>query len=271
MSEPLVSIAMCCNVYNDAAAVRGLLETSAPFFDNLFFVHSGPCGARSTDGTIELIEQFGATLVFDDMQRGFGAIRSRLIHDCGCTWAFIMDADERFHPRLPITLCEGDESFPQVAEPKVRAVPLWTELFRDGPAICEQGKTLRGLIANPELMAIMSIRRHWFDFSMRRPTQNWFNIPDNQLRIVRNVPEIGYETGRMMHERLLDSRTGQDPVCSQPDPYAGPFHDHYHCFFRNSAPGSKEFNERNYLLMEKGESMLAREDSGQLSYKRCVY
>jgi hypothetical protein len=246
MSEP-VSIAMCCNVYNDAAAVRGLLETSAPFFDNLFFVHSGPGGARSTDGTIELIEQFGATIVFDDMQRGFGAIRSRLIHDCGCTWAFILDADERFHPFLPVMHCEGAESFPAVAAPNLSTF--------DKDEVCAQGALLRELIAQPELMAVMSIRRHWFDFTRRRPTQNWLRIPDHQLRIVRNLPEIEYETGKVMHERLLDTRTGGDPKHSQPDGYEGPFHDHYHCFFRNARPGSKEFNEQNYLRLERGEAM----------------
>jgi hypothetical protein len=249
-----VSIAMCCNVYNDVAAVRGLLETSAPFFDNLFFVHSGPGGARSTDGTIELIEQFGATLVFDDMQRGFGAIRSRLIHDCGCTWAFIMDADERFHPTLPMMHCEGTESFPETAHPDLSTF--------NQEEICNQGARLRHLIAQPEFMAIMSIRRHWFDFSRKRPTQNWLRIPDNQLRIVRNLPEIEYETGKVMHERLIDTRTGQDPKHSQPTA-EGPFHDHYHCFFRNAAPGSKEKNERNYLLMEKGEAMLPTDSERQ--------
>lgn len=252
-----ISIAMCCNVYNDVAALRGLLETSAPFFDNLFVVHSGPGGARSTDGTIELCEQFGATIVFDDMQRGFGAIRSRLIHDCGCTWAFILDADERFHPTLPVMHCEGTESFPAVAAPVLSTF--------DKDEVCAQGTMLRELIAHPETMAVMSIRRHWFDFSRRRPTQNWLRIPDHQLRIVRNVPEIEYETGKVMHERLLDTRMNPpgDPRHAKASEVWGPFHDHYHCFFRNARPGSKEFNERNYLLMEKGEAMLPTDSERQ--------
>jgi len=244
---------MCCNVYNDAAALRGLLETAAPFFDNLFVVHSGPGGARSTDGTIELCEHFGATIVFDDMQRGFGAIRSRLIHDCGCAWAFIMDADERFHPTL--MHCEGVESYPAMPAPNLSTF--------DKEEICTQGALLRELIARPELMSILSTRRHWFDFTRRRPTQNWLLNPDPQLRIVRNLPEIRYVTEKMMHERLIDERTGENPKHQIADLYAGPFHDHYHCFFRNARPGSKEFNERNYLLMERGEAMLPTDSERQ--------
>ena len=72
---------MSCNVYNDVIALRGLLEMSSEYFDELFVVHSGPNGAYSTDGTIELCEQFKVKLVFDDIDKGFGVIRSRLIHE----------------------------------------------------------------------------------------------------------------------------------------------------------------------------------------------
>src|ERR1700722_13140534 len=73
------SIALAGNVYNDAHALRGALETGARFFDNFFFVHSGPNGAYSTDGTIELLEKFGATVVFDDISKGYGVIRTRCL------------------------------------------------------------------------------------------------------------------------------------------------------------------------------------------------
>ena len=247
MIQP-VSIAMCANVYNDATALRGLLECSAPFFDNLFIVHSGPGGAKSTDGTIEVCEEYGATIVFDDIQRGFGAIRTRLIHDCGCTFAFILDADERFHPMLPVMHCEGSERYPAQLQPNLSSFKR--EEF------CNQGALIKDIITRPYIMAIRSIRRHWFDFAMTKPAENWLTVRDYQLRIVRNDPHIGYQLDRRMHELLRDDRTGQDPTFWPGDIYQGPFHDHHHLHFRRAKPGHKEANERNYSRLESGEEMV---------------
>ena len=247
MSEP-VSLALGVNVFEDAAALRGLLETSSPYFDNIVVIHASPDGSMSKDGTIELCEQFGVTLLFDDMQRGFGAIRSRLVHDCGCTFAMIMDADERFFPSLPVLHCEGVEKYPDVQEPNL-------SVHRQGD-VCNQGALLRRLIADPQWMSIRATRRHWFDFSFRRPTQNWLFEKDHQLRIVRNIPEIAYDAKVPMHEKLIDSRTGTDPKYSEQDDYAGPFIDHFHCFYRRAYPGFKEGREAQYRRLEKGEPML---------------
>lgn len=239
-----VSIAACINFYNDASALRGALESAAPFFDNIFTINAGPGGAYSTDGSIELCEQFGATVVYDDIQKGFGAIRSRLIHDCGCTWAFILDADERFHPKLPVMHCEGVESYPAVEKPN-----LSTFKRKD---VHDQGAILRSIMGQPSIKAIRTSRRHWFDFTMNRPTQNWLRVMDFQLRIVKNAPEVGYQKDRVMHELLRDSTTGQDPVFVD----SGLFHDHYHMHFRRTIPGKKEWNEDNYQRLERGEEMI---------------
>lgn len=245
-----MSIALACNVYQDAAALRGLLETGARYFDNIFILHTGPGGARSTDGTIELCEAFGITPVFDDIQKGFGRIRTRLIHDCGCDWSFIMDADERFYPQLPVMVCEGTEAYPNVPNPN-----LTVEHKRD---VIDQGAHVKNLIQNPETMALRSTRRHWFTFDMKHPTQNWLLDRDHQLRIVRNVKEIAYESDRVMHERLTDSRTGRDPKFVAQDDMGGPFHDHYHMVFRKAQPGHKEFNEENYARLSRGERMVVK-------------
>ncbi len=239
---------MCCNVYNDAPALRGLLETSAPYFDNLFVVNSGPGGARSTDGTIELCEQYGATVVFDDMNRGFGAIRTRLIHDCGCSFAFLLDADERFFPSLPVMHCEGVDRYPAQNPPNLSS-------FKK-PQTCDQGRWLKEAIMTPGVNAVRTIRRHWFDFAMTKPAENWLLIKDYQLRVVRNHPEIGYVPNRKMHEQLRDNRTGEDPVFVAGDDYMGPFHDHFHLHFRRTQPGYKEEREKNYQRLERGEEMI---------------
>lgn len=245
-----MSIALACNVYNDANALRGLLESGARYFDNLFIVHSGPGGARSTDGTIELCEKFGATLVFDDMDNGFGHVRSRLIHDCGCDWAFIMDADERFFPQMKVLECEGDDDWKGPSDPNLPSFKI-----TEKSDVIDQGAHVKNLIRNPEVMAIRSTRRHWFDFTMRRPTMNWNRNCDHQLRIVRNLPEIGYAKDIRMHERLFDSRTGKDPKFVCQDPVGGPFHDHFHMAFRIAYPGTKEWNEKQYYRLSHGDKM----------------
>lgn len=244
------TIAACLNVFNDAAALRGALESASMWADNIFVIHSGPGGFESTDGTLDLLREFGIDPKFDDIQQGYGVIRSRLIHECGCDWAFILDADERFHPLLPILHCEGGATW-SPGQPPHRDLRV-TE--RD--SVCDQGKLLRALINNPEFMAVRSIRRHWFDFTMRHPTQNWHHIPDHQLRIVRNVAEIGYQSHVKMHERIIDSRTGKEPHFADGGDYAGPFFDHYHVHFRLAHPGTKERNEDRYRRLEKGEPMI---------------
>jgi hypothetical protein len=247
-----MSISLCCNVYNDAAALRGLLETGASYFDNLFILHTGPGGAHSTDGTIELCEKFGATLKFDDIQKGYGHVRTRLIHECGCAWAFIMDADERFLPQTRVLECEGEEANYRPGDP----APNYKVTVTD--KVIDQGGHLRNLMKLDHIMAVRSTRRHWLDFTMRRPTQNWLKNRDHQLRIVRNVPEIGYVTKVVMHERLVDSRTGKDPVFVPQDDMGGPFHEHFHMAFRQAYPGSKEWNEENYARLSRGEPMLTK-------------
>lgn len=244
---------MSCNVYNDAIALRGLLEKSSEYFDELFVVHSGPNGAYSTDGTIELCEQFAVKLVFDDIDKGFGVIRSRLIQEHGCEWAMILDADERFNAIMPELSCEGDDTWDIVS-----LVPPNLKVTNTGN-INIQGAALKELIENNDsLMAVRTIRRHWMDFTHKNPTQNWQLIPDHQLRIVRNVPEIKYVSDIKMHERLMDGRTGFDPLHIVNSDLLV-FHDHYHPFFRNNFPGTKQFNEQNYQRLERGEKMITNE------------
>lgn len=242
------SIAACFNVYNDAAALRGALEVCQSYFDNIYVIHSGPGGAVSTDGTMELLEEFGIKPVMEDIQHGFGIIRSQLIHGCGCDWAFIMDADERFFPMLPIIRAHGTDRYPNPPLPDLR-VTVEAQLIYPG-------KYLREMIENSSIDAIKTIRRHWFGFDMRRPAENWEHIKDWQMRIVRNAPHIGYERGVRMHERLRDLRGNVEPRHLTGDTIGGPFHDHFHLHFRKARPGHKETNEQNYQRLERGEKML---------------
>jgi hypothetical protein len=251
-----MSIAMSCNVYNDAIALRGLLETASQYFDELFVIHSSPGMAYSTDGTIELCEQFNVKLVFDDMDKGYGVVRSRLIHDHGCEWAMILDADERFHPISQYLTCEGSDRW-DIQAPLKR--PDLTVVKHENKVFF-QGQTVKELMQHDSLMAIRTMRRHWMDFSHKNPTSNWAIVPDYQLRIVRNVPEINYRADIRMHERIIDDRAATEPVFCVLENGVDLeiFHDHYHVFFRNNFPNTKEFNEQNYKRLERGEKMIPK-------------
>jgi hypothetical protein len=253
-SRDTVSLALSCNVYNDASALRGLLELGSSYFDNIFIIHSGPGGAYSNDGTIELCQSFGIQPIFADMNAGFGAIRTRLIHECGCEWAMIMDADERFFPQLPTMLCEGIDRYPAQPEPTLRVTKKQD--------IINQGAHVKNQIKNPELMALRFTRRHWFDFTMTRPTENWIRVWDHQLRCVRNVKEIHYTLA--MHEALVDDRTGKTPKFLEQDPIGGPFYEHFHMFYRRTQPGHKEHNEQQYSRLSRGEKMEVRDPQKRL-------
>jgi glycosyltransferase involved in cell wall biosynthesis len=254
------SVALSMNVYNDAPALRGALETGLRFFDNLFVIHSGPGGAYSTDGTIELLEQFGAKIVFDDIDRGFGVIRTRCLHECGCDWAAILDADERFFPDLPTLHCEGSDAWnPGLPMPNLLVRVRSYHVHEHPYDFVHQGQLVRHLMEDSKLGAIRATRRHWFDFTMKRPCRNWIiGDRDHQLRIVRNIPEIGYRKDVALHEKIWDSRRNGEPVYSTQDDYQGPFIDHFHPFFRKAYPGTKEWNEENYARLQRGERMVVR-------------
>ncbi len=210
------SIGMACNIYNDAVAVAGLLETSSQFFDEMVFVHAGPQGKYSDDGTIEIIEKWKAKIIFSSIDEGFGIIRTHAIRSCTTAWVMVLDADERFWPHAPVIMPHGNG-------------PVHVQSFFD---CYNQGALLRRMIQYPDIDAIKTIRRHWNDFSWQSVVQNWHHIPDIQMRIARNIPEIGYKAEVRMHEQLIDHRTGREPRSLSPESSRGPFHDHYHCFFK---------------------------------------
>jgi len=247
-SQMNTSLALAVNFHNDANAMRGLLETGSSFFDNIFALDSSPDGRFSTDGSCELLESFGVKPILDDLNKGFGRIRTRLLHECGCEWCCIMDCDERFLPQVQAMTCEGTERYPAQENPKLLVTKL--------PDIINQGAHVKNQINNPELMALRFTRRHWCDFTMTKPAENWMTWWDHQLRCVRNHPSIHYTLS--MHEALIDERTGKTPVFLEQDPIGGPHVEHMHVFFRRAYPGTKQFNEENYARLSRGEPMITR-------------
>ena len=240
----MTSLGCAVNVYQDNYALPGLLENASRFFDDIFIIHAGPAGKKSTDGTIETIEKWGIKHVFDDMAHGFGVIRTRLIHGSSTEWVMILDADERFNPVCPVISCEGSEQYPDVPMPN-----LTTTIHEP---IFDQGSLLKEKINAGGFDAIRTLRRHWFDFSWKRPCQNFQTGLDWQLRIVRNLPHIGFAPGRKMHELLTNLSTGGGVhVFGNDDTTKTFFHDHYHCWFKPMESGNNAEDMQTYRLLDE--------------------
>lgn len=240
------SIALAVNFHNDVHALRGLLETGSSYFDNIFAIDGSPDGKFSDDGSCELLELFGVHPIREDMNKGFGFVRTRLLHECGCEWAMIMDCDERFLPLVNAMTCEGTERYPAQQHPNLIVTKL--------PDVINQGGHVKTQIQNPELMALRFTRRHWQDFTMTKPAENWQIHWDHQLRCVRNSKFIHYTLN--MHEALIDDRTGKTPKFLAQDPIGGPHVEHMHVWFRRAYPGTKQENEERYARLSRGERML---------------
>lgn len=152
---------------------------------------------------MEILEKWGIKPVMMDVMEGFGVIRSRLIHECGCDWSMIIDADERLPVIRHTMTCSGSEKYPDTPNPNVTVTK--------GIAF-DQMKALRSMIENADgFDAIVMPRFHWMDASLTRPAQNWNDHRDLQCRLVRNLPNIGYKPERKIHEHIVDAKTGGEP------------------------------------------------------------
>lgn len=241
------SIGAIANVYNECNAIGGWLENVATWADDVVVYHCGPGGKYSDDGTIEIIEKWGARLVFGQIDEGFGVVRSKMITMTQAEFTMIMDADERFYPFAPRLMCSGEEAYPEVR---------WPALTVTVEEPFDQLSILRGMMT-PDVDAVCAIRRHWFNFHWNLPCQNWFAIQDWQLRIVRNCEHITYQADIRMHEKIIDLRTGDTPRFSRPTVQSGPFYEHYHCWFKGLEPSQREHDIRIYDALNDGRAVPA--------------
>lgn len=219
------SVACCINVYNEHLALPGALESASSSFDDIYVIHAGPGGRPSNDGTMEILEKWGIKPDMQDISIGFGAIRTMLIHNCGCDWGYIMDADERFHEYAPSLKANGTEKYPDSKNPDVRVEQAGMPY--------NQAKFMRELLGDIEEDVVVGRRRHWLDFSWQRPAQNFDIIEDWQCRLMRNNGHVGFDPKVKLHERIIDFRNnGQPSMHWQPKSARAVFWDHYHNFFK---------------------------------------
>ncbi len=289
MSKPTLGVV--ANIYNESQALPGWLETATAFADDVRVFHAGPGGERSTDGTLEILEKWKIPVTFGSIDEGFGTVRTKTVRMSPCEWVMLLDADERFYPRLNVLTCEGEStpsqtiddllydygnpnfdkdgakcrevhpSAQQVVQPYDKGIDftacpsnfenmalLGANLRVKTGAVIDQGYLLRQLLERQDIDAIKTIRRHWHDFSWKRPTQNWHTSPDYQIRIVRNLPSIQWENETRMHERL----TGAVNVHT-PDHTHGPFFDHFHLLFKKLAVKNRQHAISIYGAIDRGE------------------
>jgi len=79
---------------NEATHIQACLESVA-FADEWIVVDSG-----STDGTVEIAQAFGATVLETPDWPGFGPQKNRALDAATGEWVLSMDADERIPPEL---------------------------------------------------------------------------------------------------------------------------------------------------------------------------
>lgn len=242
------TIGIVANIYNEAAAIGGWIESALQFFDDVRVYHAGPGGAYSNDGTIEIVEKWRIPITYGTIDDGFGCVRSAAMRYSPCDWVLIADADERFHAHAPMIECQGASTPPDEANTILQhydfrdlntLIPNWENLRGLGRNLTvrhmgthSQGDYLRYLISvHLDCDAILFRRRHWHDFTWKHPTQNWHTDPDWQCRFLRRLDRIYYEPDIKMHEQI---RGVINPLRPEESIGAnmGPYLDHYHFSFK---------------------------------------
>lgn len=261
-----VTIGLVANVFNEANALPGWLETHLPFFDDVRVLHAGPGGAYSNDGTLEILKKWSVPVDFCAIDDGFGVVRTKALRMSPCDWVMLLDADERFYHMHRFLFCTGESTPHSEVDEILRTydfrdlkalTPNWANVDRLGAGLCvdigaafNQGTFLRSLLDGSMGVydAVCTVRRHWHDFSFRRPTQNWHVDPDWQMRLVRNVDCIQFDPGQRMHERLV----GTTSVRRSDDSH-GPYFDHFHFPFKRMEQEQRAHDVAIYDTIHRGE------------------
>lgn len=268
-----ITLGAVANVFNEVNALPGWLENVTSFADHVAVYHSGPGGRWSDDGTMEVLQKWKIPVHRGTIDDGFGVARTATLRCSPCDWVMLLDADERFYSFVPTMRCSGENTPPDVEGQVLYeydrgvqgdGVPSnWENLHLLGKNLevtftgdaYNQLAWLKGDLAHhTKANAYTMIRRHWHDFSWKRPTQNWHLRPDFQNRLVRNLESVRFDPNTRMHERLL----GADNRIS-PNQTHGPFIDHYHLAFKRMAPADRRFKVGVYDAIDRGEKPTVRD------------
>ncbi len=256
-----VTIGLVANVYNEANALPGWLETHLPFFDDVRIMHASPGGERSDDGTLEILDKWNVPVQFCTIDEGFGVVRTKTLRMSPCDYIMLLDADERFYPVVPLLQCGGEGTPQGEADEILRgydfrtSYPDWDRIGQLGAGLHvnsvglhNQGDHLRRILNIEKPDAVATIRRHWHGFGFKRPTQDWRMDCDWQMRVVRNHPSIMFDPSVKMHEALVGVEN-----MYRGDLQYGPFMDHFHFWFKRMEQAQRAHDVAIYDALHKGE------------------
>ena len=260
------TLGLVCNLFNEVNALPGWLEMATSYFDDVQIYHSGPGGAESTDGTMEILRKWRVPVHRGKIDEGFGIVRTAAVRASPCDYVMILDADERFYPHAPALTCGGESTPPDEVNEILKDYDardqeachsnfenvhrLGANLVVSFAEVYNQGAWLRDIIEHGALDCVCMIRRHWHDFSWKRPTQNWHTHPDYQRRLIRNHPSICFDANVRMHEQLVGASN-----VYQPNQTHGLFIDHYHLHFKRMEPEQRSHDVRIYDAVHQGKDV----------------
>jgi glycosyltransferase involved in cell wall biosynthesis len=256
-------------MYQEANALPGWLEAHLPYFDDIRVLHAGPQGEYSNDGTIELLQKWNIPVEYCAIDEGFGVVRTRALRMCPCDWVMLLDADERFYHTSRILGCSGQPTPHSEVDDILRRydfrgsnMPDWDAISKLGSqlhihdeGVHDQGTALRRIIDGGQCDAIITVRRHWHDFTFRRPTQNWYTDPDWQMRTVRKCDAIHFDTSTRMHERLVGASSAHRAW-----PRMGPFMDHFHFTYKRMEQEQRRHDIAIYDSVHAGSKPPTRDE-----------
>lgn len=257
-----VTIGLVANVYNEANALPGWLETHLPFFDDVRVLHAGPKNTYSNDGTIEILEKWRVPTEFCAIDDGFGVVRTAALRMSPCDYVMLLDADERFYSIHRYITCAGQGTPQNEVDWILQSydfsgvnLPNWENLAKLGENlrtaigdVYNQGNYLRDILNLERPDAVCTMRRHWHDMTFKRPTQNWNEHPDWQMRLVRNDSSIHFATETRMHERLVGPNKVVD-VAARPF-----FFDHFHFTFKRMEERQRAHDVAVYNAVHEGKT-----------------
>lgn len=246
----MTSLGVAVNFYNEVKALPGFLEMASHFFDDLLICDCGPDGKPSNDGSLDILRDYGITPLQWSINEGFGKIRTDLIRASKTPWVVIMDCDERMSVSMPVLHCEGTEGYPAVANPNLK-VSVTETSYNHREFLLHRIRDAE----NNGAVAVRAARRHWFDATYKRPTQNWLIIRDWQLRIWKRLDHVGYRADVKMHEQAWDFGRNRGPKFVMDDHTKGPFFDHLHCHFKPMEKDQRQYDIAIYDALHEGKPM----------------
>jgi hypothetical protein len=243
-----VSIGMATNFYREPYTLPGLLENGAQFFDEMVFISSPPPGAKSDDESIAIIERWGCKIIHSSISEGFGVVRTQALHSLSTEWGWIMDCDERLFASHKVLHCEGNERYPAHPNPQNKVIvhdPCYNH-----------GKAIRDAVSISNYDCVRFCRRHWMDWAMTQPCQNWHVHQDWQCRLLRNCDYIGFKPEEKMHEKVVDFRTGGEPSMFRVETTSrGIFVEHFHVPAKKWEAENNQEDLNTYNMLDKNSTV----------------